>query len=322
MLPTFTRRAACAAIAALAASGALAWTDKPVRMIVPAPPGGTMDVVARVLADQLSADIGQPVLVENKPGAGGGIGVQALLAAPLDGRTIMLTSSNVLTEIPHVMKTGFDPIQDVRPVAVIARSGMVLVGAPGLPAHDFKSLVTYLKANPGKTTFATYSAGTSSHYAGLILNAKAGLDMQHVPFAGSPPALSQLMANQVTIMFDGIVTSKPFITSGKIQAYGVASKTRSPHLPNVPTLAEQGFPDLDVTNWFGVIVPSKLPVAMADKIHDAIAKAAANPKVRERFVGAGLEIADDVPPSALPAMVREEFDHNLAIVKAYNIKLN
>ena len=252
----------------------MAWTDKPVKMVVPAPAGGTMDVVARIVAEQLSADIGQPVIVDNKPGAGGGIGVQAMNASPADGNTIMMTASNVLTEIPNVMKTGFDPIKDVKPVTAIARSYLVLISAPSVPAKDVKGLVAWVKSNPGKTSFASYSAGTVSHYAGMIMNQKAGLDMQHVPFAGSPPALQQVMAGQIPVMFDGMATTKPLAAGGKVQVYGIASKARSPQMPNVPTMAEQGYPEMDYSNWIGVIVSSGVPAATVDKINAALVKAA------------------------------------------------
>ena len=308
--------------AAVATPLALAWTDKPVRMLVPAPAGGTMDVVARIVAEQLSADIGQPVIVDNKPGAGGAIAVQAMMAAPHDGQTIMVTASNILTEIPHVMKTSFDPLKDVKPVATIARAGMVLVGAPNLAANDVKELVSYMKANPGKLSFASYSAGTSSHYAGMIFNQKAGTDLQHVPFAGSPPALTQVMGGQITVMFDGIVTSMPQIKGGKLKAYGVASRTRSAHLPQVPTLAELGFPDLDFSNWLGTVVATGVPNDVVDKINAATLKAAAAPKVRDRLVAAGFEPNASLSSAQLAQSVKQEYDRNAAIVKAFNIQLN
>ncbi len=316
------RRAVCAAALALTLPAAMAWTDKPIRMLVPAPAGGTMDVVARIVADQLSADLGQPVVVENRAGAGGAIAVQAMTVAPADGHTIMMTASNVLTEIPHVMKTSFDPLKDVKPVAAIARASMVLVGAPNVPAKDLKGLIAYVKANPGKVSFASYSAGTSSHYAGMILNQKAGLDMQHVPFPGSPPALAQVMGGQIPLMFDGMATSKAMITAGKLQVYGVAAKTRSAHLPQVPTLAEQGFPELDFSNWVGVIVASGVPAATTDRIHAAISKAAASAKVRDRLLSAGFEPGGDMTPAQLAQSVRSEFERNAAIVKTFDIKLN
>jgi tripartite-type tricarboxylate transporter receptor subunit TctC len=301
---------------------AQAWTDKPVKMLVPAPAGGTMDVVARILADQLSADIGQPVVVDNKPGAGGAIAVQAMMAAAPDGQTIMVTASNILTEIPHVMKTGFDPIKDIRPVATIARAGMVLVGTPSLPANDLKELMAYARANPGKLSFASYSAGTASHYAGMILNQKAGLDLQHVPFPGSPPALVQVMGGQIAVMFDGIVTSMPQIKGGKLKAFGVAAKTRSAHLPQVPTLAELGLPELDFSNWLGTVVAASVPADVAEKINQATLKAAASPKVRDRLTAAGFEPNTSLSSAQLAQSVKLDFERNAAIVKTFNIQLN
>lgn len=319
----FTRRALCVAALSLAAAPlAFAWTDKPVRIVVPAPPGGTMDVIARMVGDQLAADIGQPVLIENKPGAGGAIGVNALRSAPADGQTLMITASNVLTEIPHVMKTSFDPIKDIKPIAVVARAGLVFVGSPSIGAKDVKSFVAYARANPGKLTIASYSTGTVSHYAGMILNQKAGLDLQHVPFPGSPPALTQLMGGQVTAMFDGIVTSKQYITSGKLVAYGVASSKRSPQLPDVPTMAEQGYPDINFSNWLGIVASSALSNEMAEKIHAAIVKVASNPKVRERMQAVGFEAADDLNATQLGQAVKADFDRNAAIVKQFNIQMN
>ncbi len=317
----FTRRALCAATLALALPAAMAWTDKPVKMVVPAPPGGTMDVVARIVAEQLSADIGQPVVVDNKPGAGGGIGVQALNAAPADGNTIMMTASNVLTEIPHVMKTGFDPLKDVKPVTAIARGYLVLIGAPNVPAKDVKALLAWVKSNPGKTSFASYSAGTVSHYAGMILNQKGGLDMQHVPFAGSPPALQQVMAGQIPIMFDGMATTKPLAAGGKVQVYGIAAKARSPQMPNVPTMAEQGYPEMDYSNWIGVIVSGGVNAATVDKINAALIKAASAAKVKDRLVAAGFDMEPLTPPAQLATSVKADFDRNAAIVKQFNIQL-
>lgn len=322
VLPGLLRKLVSVLSLMAAASASFAWTDKPVKLIVPAPAGGTMDVVARILADQIAADIGQPVIVENKPGAGGAIGVQAMLATPPDGQTIMVTASNILTEIPHVMKTSFDPLKDVRPIATVARASMVLTGAPGLPAKDFAELSAYLKANPGKLSFASYSTGTASHYAGMMLNQKLGVDLTHVPFPGSPPALMQLMGGNVTLMFDGLVTSLPFQKSGKLKIYAVATKNRSAQLPQVPTLAELGYAEFDFSNWLGVVASGKTPDAIADKINAAILKAAASPKVQERFAQAGFEPNTPLTATQLAQSVRTEFDRNAAIVKAFNIKLD
>lgn len=303
------------------AFSAFAWADKPVKLIVPAPPGGTMDIVARVLGQQLSVDIGQPVIVDNRPGAGGGIGIQALLQAPADGNTLLVGASNLLAEIPHVIKQPFDPLKDVLPLAVVARSGIVLVTSASNPARDFKALLQELKARKGKTSYATYSAGTVSHYAGEILSEQQDLDMQHVPFAGSPPALQNLLGGQVDIMFDGMLTSMPLIKSGKLRAYAFTGGKRSRHLPDVPTMTELGMPDINFVGWVGVMGSSKLPAADVAKIQAALKKAASMPAVQQKIDEAGLEPDLNVDSAAIARETRAIFDRNAAIVKKYNIKL-
>lgn len=307
---------------AFAMSAAMAWTDKPVKMLVPAPAGGNIDVIARLVADQLTADLGQPMVVDNRPGAGGAIAVQALRAAPADGQTVMVIASNVLTEIPHVLKGGFDPLKDVKPVGIVARGNLVMIAAPNVPAKDFKGFMAYAKKNPGSLGFASYSAGTISHYAGMILNQKAGLDLQHVPFQGSPPALAQVMGGQIPMMFDGYATSRNLIATGKVQAYAVAGKHRLSQLPEVPTLTELGYPDLDFSNWMGVIVSSSMPAELQEKIHKAVRNVALNPKFRGRMFATGFEGAEDWNIQQLAQSVKTEFERNAAIVKQFNIQLN
>lgn len=301
---------------------AMAWTDKPVRLLVPAPAGGTIDIIARILADQLAADTGQPMVVDNRPGAGGAIAVQALRAAPADGQTLMVIASNVLTEIPHVLKTGFDPLKDVRPVGFLARANLVMVAAPNVPAKDFKGFVAYAKKNPGSLSFASYSAGTISQYTGMILNQKAGLDLQHVPFNGSPPGLAQVIGGQIPVMFDGFATSRPMIATGKVQAYAVASKTRLSQLPDVPTFTELGYPDLNFSNWMGVVVSSAVSPEMSEKISKAIRSVGTNPQFRGRMFAVGFEAAEDLDLPQQAHALKVEYDRNAAIVKQFNIKLN
>jgi tripartite-type tricarboxylate transporter receptor subunit TctC len=325
-LRTSTRRIGQAILMALTGtfmmSAAMAWTDKPVKVLVPAPAGGNIDVIARLVADQLTADLGQPMVVDNRPGAGGAIAVQALRAAPADGQTVMVIASNVLTEIPHVLKSGFDPLKDVKPVGIVARGNLVMIAAPNVPAKDFKGFMAYAKKNPGSLSFASYSAGTISHYTGMILNQKAGLDLQHVPFQGSPPALAQVMGGQIPMMFDGYATSRNLIATGKVQAYAVAGKHRLSQLPEVPTLTELGYPDLDFSNWMGVIVSSSMPAELQEKIHKAVRNVALNPKFRGRMFATGFEGAEDWNIQQLAQSVKTEFERNAAIVKQFNIQLN
>ena len=313
------RRALFAALMYFTSATAFAWIDKPIKIIVPAPAGGTMDVMARVVGEQLSKDLGQPVIVDNKPGAGGGIGVQALLSAPADGQVIMVTASNVLTEIPHVIKTNFDPLKDVRPIFAIARVRNVLVTGSAVPAQDFAGLVAYLKSAPGKYSYGSHSSGTSSHYAGLFLSQDGGLDLVHVPFAGAPPALQQVMSGQVTLLFDSVINSTPFIAAGKLRAYAVGGSRRHPNLPQVPTFVELGRPELGYTNWFGMIASAKLPEALAERINRAVQKAADVGAVREKLVALGFEIEPPQTPAQLAQSVRAENERNAAIVKKFNI---
>jgi tripartite-type tricarboxylate transporter receptor subunit TctC len=249
------------------------------------------------------------------------IGIQALLQAPADGQTLMVTVSNVLTEIPHVIKTPYDPLVDIRPIAAIARSTMVMIGAPSFPPADLKSVIDYGKANGASLSFASYSSGTASQYAGMIFGQKTGLSMVHVPFAGSPPALQQVMGGHVPVMFDGMVTSLPLIQSQKIKPYAVASKARSPYLPNVPTFTELGFPEMDFGNWAGVVASAKLPPAIVEKVNAAVLKAAASPKVRDRLTSAGFEVGIVLTSDALAQATRVESERNAVIVKTFDIKL-
>lgn len=281
-----------------------------------------MDVVARLLAQHLSADTKQTVIVENKAGAGGAIGIQAMLQAPADGYTLMVTSNNVLVEIPHVMKTPYDPLKDVKPIATFARSGLVLVSAPINGVNDFKGLLAHLKTRQGKGSFASYSAGTSSHYAGLILNHKAGLDMQHVPFAGSPPALLQVMGGQIDMMFDGIATSLPQIRAGKLKVYGFTGKSRSSYLPDVPTMAELGYPEIDAVGWLGVIAAGNLPDDLTNQIGAAVRKVSTIAAFNEALKGVGLTPDAQLSSQQLREELTDVSGRNAAVVKQFNIKLN
>ncbi|WP_296871473.1 tripartite tricarboxylate transporter substrate binding protein [Tibeticola sp.] len=310
-------RATMALTAWALAASAWAWADRPIRLIVPAPAGGTADTIARVVGQQLSTDIGQPVVVENKPGAAASIGLQAMLQAAPDGQTLAMVPSNVLTESPHVMKLPYDPLKDILPIATLVRSGVVLVTPASTPAHDFASLVAYLKTRKG--AYSTYSAGTASHYAGLILSDKAGLDMQHVGYAGSPPALLALMGGQVDFMFDGILTSLPMIKSGKLRAYAFSGKQRSRLLPDVPTTAEVGYPELQFMGWIGLVGSAKLPADVLAKVQAAVKKAASEPAVQKRLA----ELGEPDLSVDTPAIQREDTavsERNAAIVKKYGIK--
>jgi len=309
--------------AALPLGSALAFTDKPVKLIVPAPPGGTIDVFARIISDQLAHELKQPVIVENRPGAGGAMAVKYMLSQPSDGNTLLVTVTNILTEVPHVLKGGFDAMKDVRPVSQMARSVMVFIASPQFPAKDAKEAIAYIKAHPGQLSFASYSQGTASQYAGAILNQKAGLDMQHVPFPGSAPALAQIMGNQIPLMFDGSVTTKPLVPGGKVKLLAVAYKSRLSDFPNVPTMAEVGYPELDFSNWAGVFASAKTPQPLLERINATLQKVNASQAVQARYLSTGFEpIKQERTLEQLSTDLQAEYQRNGEIVRNFGIKLN
>ena len=312
----------CLSVLVIASLGnANAWTKSTVKVIVPAVAGGTMDIAARVLADQLSKDIGAPVVVENKRGAGGNVAVNSLLAAAADGQTIMITNDNILTEIPHVIKQNFSLEKDIRPVAAFASSGFVLVGAEGLPAKNFAELLEYLKANPKRDSFASYAVGSASHYSGLMFSDKAGLKLQHIPFVGSPPALLQVMSGDVPIMVDGVATSLSLIRGKKLRPYAVVSKRRMAALPDVPTFLELGYPEINFSNQMVAVVPSGVSIELSEKIRSAIYKSASAEAVKKRLSDFGLE---PLEPQSIEAIVKYErgvFDRIGGIIKDYKLNV-
>ena len=315
------RRAAlaCALPALLAAAAAGAWPDKRITFVLPAPPGGTMDIMARVVGANLSPRLGQPVIVDHRPGGGGALAVQAVLDAAPDGHTLLFTGSSVLTESPHVLALKYSTLTDLRPVADLGRAYLLLIAQPAVPAGSLSELIAYAKHTPGKLSYASYGPGTVAHYAGLIFNGKEGIDLQHVPYKGSPPALADVMAGHVPLMFDGVVTSLPHIRSGKVKAFAISSRSRSNLLPQVPTFAELGYPEIDFANWIGVAASARMAPALAATINRELFALVAAPGVRDRLLELGFEPTAASTPEQLAAMVRAEFERNARIVKDFNI---
>lgn len=319
-IPVFCR-VALGALLLAGASLAQAWPERAIKIIVPAPAGGNMDVPARIFATFLSKEIGQAVIVENKVGAGGSIGVQAVLNAPADGHTILYTSSNVLTEIPHVMKPPFDPMKDVRPVAALTQYRYVLVVAPDYPANDLAGMVRELKAAPDQGSFASPSPGTIAQRGGEILNRKLGVNMLHVPFSGTPPALLAVMSNQITMVLDSVVTSGPLLQGGKLKALAIAGTTRYAGLPRVPTFAEQGFPEFnDFSSWQGIAVSPKVPAAIVEELYAVTRRIAGQAAFRESI--AKLRFEPIVPDSLqqFAQRLQSDYDHFDALNRALTLK--
>lgn len=300
--PGALRRSILAAGAGLALLGltagpAQAQSDKPLRILVGAPAGGTADILARLVGEGLGKSLGQPVIIENKPGALGAIVMDSFMAAPRDGQTLLLSVNGLFTEVPHSLKPKYDPLKDVKPLVEVAGSGLVLVGNPALPPRTMAEMVAYVKANPGKVNFASYTPGTLSHVMGLLLNQAEGLDMTHIGYKGSPPALQDLMGGQVQFMFDGLFTSVPNVKGGKLRAFAVTSPERAAVLPDVPTMAELGYKNMTRTAWMGLWVHPDVPAAAQQRMRAEALKVLAVPAVRDRLTGYGLTVNTANPPT-------------------------
>jgi tripartite-type tricarboxylate transporter receptor subunit TctC len=326
MLSRFIRQnvrltlAACAALLFCAPAAAQPWPTKPVRIIAAGTAGGTADIVARLLADALAKELGQPVIVEPKPGAAGAIAVTDLLQAPRDGYTVLVGVNSLVSEIPHIVKLRIDMAKEIKPLAELARSGLVMVGTPSLPAKTLSEVVAYVKAKPGKVNYASYTSGTLSHIMGLQLNKAAGIDMTHVGYKGSTPALTDVMGGHVQLMFDGMATSLPLIKSGKIKAFAVSSPARTSVLPDVPTFTELGYPQLEAVAWMGLWTTPDAPALVQARLREATLKVLTQPQMRERLKDIGFEVGQPRTSDEMSKSLRADYERVGAMLKAINFK--
>ncbi len=318
---------ACAAVAlGLAATGtAHAQADfpnRPITLIVSAAPGGTTDIAARLIAQPLGAALGQSVVVENKPGASGGIAAQAVARAKPDGYTLLLQYSGFQVITPHVTPTsGWDPIKDFAPVANVLSAPQVVVVRPDLPIKSLKELVAYAKANPGKLNYASSGNGSLQQVATELLNQMAGTQITHIPYKGTGPALNDLLGGAVDMT---ITTPPPLlgqIAAGKLRALAVTGSTRLASLPDVPTAAEAGYPDLIVSSWFAMYAPKDTPAPVVEKIAGEIQKIMQTDAFRKKAAEQGAE-AEFMGPKTLGAYTQSELERWGKVVKAAGIKAN
>jgi tripartite-type tricarboxylate transporter receptor subunit TctC len=315
-------RAGLLMIGGSVAFGAGAFGETPMKIIVPAPAAGTMDTVARVVGQQMSIDMGRPVIVENRAGATGSIGLQGMLQAPPDGNTIALAANTLLVESPLISKLPYEPLKDIVSIAQVARTNRVLVIAATQPAKDFQSFIAELKKRKGATSFASFGTGTASQYAGLILSSQAELGAQHIGYNGAPPALQDLLGGQVDYMFDSLLTSLPLIKGGKLRPLAIAGKNRSRLLPEVPTMPELGYPDIQFQAQVGFYGSSKLPADVLARLQAAIKKASSAPAVQQKLTALGLEVDVNVDSAAMLAENKAQYQRNAAIVRKFNIQAN
>jgi tripartite-type tricarboxylate transporter receptor subunit TctC len=273
--------AACCALAAAPASAG--YPENPIRLVVPFAPGGAVDGVGRFTAENLGKQLGDQVVVENRPGAGGVIGIGTVARADPDGYTLLM-GNIALTSAPALYKKlTFDPVKDFKGVIVVGSAPYVLAVAPGFPAHSVKELIELAKAHPGKYDFSSAGTGSAIHLAGEMFKSMAHIDIVHVPFKGAGPAATALLGGQVQMMFGSLGEMMPLIQAGKVRALGVTSAKRDSYVPDIPTIQESGVPGFEVTGWYGVFVPARTPADVISTLHDAAVKALATPDMQQQL---------------------------------------
>lgn len=305
----------------LATQAQTAWPAQPLRIMVPAPAGGTSDIVMRLVGEQLSKSLKQAVIIDNRPGALGGIAVDALMSAPHDGNTFIFAPSSLVTEVPYSVKTKYDAFKDLAPVAEIATIPLVLVTNANLPIKNLAEMIAYVKARPGKTSYASYSPGTISHVKGLQFNKAAGTDMLHIGYKGTPPALQDVMGGQVEFMFDGVATSVPYVRSGKLRALAVTSAKRSAILPDVPTFAELGYPDLTQIIGMGIWATADTPADIKAKMRVEVQKVLGSAALKERFDALGLEMSSaSQTPEDWSKSLKRDYEYTGQVLRSINYR--
>jgi tripartite-type tricarboxylate transporter receptor subunit TctC len=298
------------------------YPNRPVKIVVPFAPGGSTDVVARILADKLGTEFKQSFIVDNRAGAGGNIGADAVAKSQPDGYTLLMGTTGVLAINKYLYKNmGFDPDRDLAPVSYTSLITNILVVNPQVPARTVSDLIRLAKEKPGALTFASSGAGSSTHLSAELFKAMAGVDILHVPYRGSSQALVDVIAGQVTMLFDNAPSSLPFVEQGKLRAIAVTSTKRLPNLPDVPTIDESGVKGYESLSWSGIAAPAGTPKAVIDKLNAAIEKILRMQDVRQRFAQLGVEPVGG-PPEAFARHIRAESDKWGRLVKAQNIRLD
>jgi len=315
--------ASAALLASTSARAAQAFPNQPVTLIVPFPPGGPTDAMARRLADGLKRQLGQTVVVENRPGAGGNIGAEYVARAKPDGYTIMFGTSGPLAINGSLYKQQqYDPQKSFAPIIRIGHLPNILVVHPSLPVHNVQELIAYAKQNPDKLSYASSGNGASSHLAGILFNKMAGTQILHIPYKGTGPALNDLLGGQVSMSFTDILTALPHVKAGTLRAIGLASAERSQALPDLPTLSEQGLDGYDVSVFFGIVAPRSTPSDVIDKLNQAFIAVLADPDVKETLHKQGIVEADDKTPQGLASFIDVQVPRWRAIIQEAGVALD
>lgn len=271
------------------------YPTKPIKLILPFPTGGATDVMSRILAEKLTPRLGQTVIVENKPGAGTMLASEYVAKAPADGYTLLMAASSLVIAPSLYSKVNYDPIKDFTPVTQVAAVIHLVVVNPNLPVKSIQDLIVYLKANPGKVSYGSTGSGTSTHLEAELFKKMAGVEIQHIPYKGSTPALADLVGGQTSMMFDPIASSKPYLESGRLRALAVTTGQRSVSAPELPTVAESGLPGYEAMPWLGIVAPAGTPKVVVDRLYKEVSEVLKMQDVKDRFKSLGLDIIGNTP---------------------------
>jgi len=301
-------------------AAAQTYPAKPVRFIVPFPPGGSADILARAIGQKAGDGLGQQLVVENRPGAGTAIGTEALAKSAPDGYAIMIgtVSSHAINPALNP-KLPFDPVKDFTPVSLVASIPFAMIVHPSVPAKSVQEFVALARAKPGTLNYSSAGNGTSNHLAGELLRSMTGIDVVHIPYKGSAPALNDLLAGQISLMFDLVLTAAPHVKSGAARGLAVTGAQRSSVLPDLPTVAESGLPGYEVSAWFGIFAPAGIPQPVVQRLNAEFVKALQQPDLRERLASQGAEPLTSTPEE-FAAYLRAEIDKWAKVVKAAGMK--
>ena len=312
-----------AALAALPmAASAQGYPSKPIRFVVPYPPGGPLDTIARLLGQKVSEGVKQPVIVENKPGAGGNIGADFVAKSLADGHTILMGAVATHAINPTLYaRIPYDPVRDFAPITQVASTPNVLVVNPSLPVSSVAELITHAKANPGKLNFGSGSTGSAGHLAGELFNSLAGVQMAHIPYKGAAPAMQDLIGGQIHLMFDNLASSLAQVRAGRVKALAVTTAKRSSLAPELPTVAESGLAGFDISTWFGIFAPAGTPREAITRLHTEFTRALAAPDVREKMLNMGAEPVGN-SPAEFAAFIRAEAEKYARVIKASGARVD
>ncbi len=299
-------------------SRAQAYPARAIKLVAPYPAGGPTDIMARLVAQKLAEVLNQQVLVENRAGAGGVIGVDMVAKSAPDGYTLVMASSGPFVINPGLQKLSYDPVKDFSPISLIGAIPTILVINPKLPVNTFSELVTYAKARPGQLNFGSTGNGATPHMAGELLKFMAGLDIKHVPYKGSAPALTDLMGGQIDLMFDGVSAALPHVKTGKLRALAVGSIKRVKAVPELPTVSELGLTGFDVVPWYAILGPAGLPADVVARLNSALVNIMKQPDVVEKLAGMGAE-ATATTPQVLAKTIADELPRWASLIKSAGI---